>query len=136
MQEDVYNLLASSVLPTLINGGIYLSSQPLGSKKEDIVIGVLAATASQYQTGILNVNIHVPNLNKQDSEHPNAVDNIQPDKERLNQIGKVAVSILDHYEGLDFSIAVRKPGVIEGYQNDWFYNIQIEYSFLREDIND
>jgi len=136
MQQDVFSILALSDLPARINGGIYLSSRPLNSTKEDIVIGVLTANARQFQTGYLNVNVHVPNLKGERAEEGRAVDNLQPDRERLDEIGSMVANLLDNYEGVDFSLKLRKPGVIEGYKDEWFYNVQIEYSFLRTDSYD
>lgn len=136
IQMDIYNILASSDLPMMINGGIYYNIRPLKSKNEDIVIGILAANGNQILKAYLNVNVHVPNIKGEKIENSNAVDNFQPDQQRFYQIGLYVISILDGYNGSNFSLALRKPGALEGYQNDWYYNIQIEYTFLRKDIND
>lgn len=130
MQEDIYNLLLNSELPSIISGGIYKFTRPVDSSKEDIVIGTLYINAKQLQTGIFNINIHVPNLPAEISENPAALDTTQPDIERMQEIGAVAVSVIQNANPFDFSLKLVKPGVIEGYQLDWFYNIQVEYTHL------
>lgn len=130
MQEDIYNLLLNSELPSIISGGIYKFTRPIDSSKEDVVIGTLYINAKQLQTGIFNINIHVSNLPAEISENPAALDTAQPNIERIQEIGAAAVCILQKSNPFDFSLKLVKPGVIEGYQLDWFYNIQVEYTRL------
>lgn len=130
MQEDIYNLLHNTELPSIISGGIYKFARPMDSSKEDIVIGTLFINAKQLQIGVFNINIYVPNLPAEISENPSALDTAQPNIERMKEIGEAAVRILQKSNPFDFSLKIVKPGVIEGYQLDWFYNIQIEYTHL------
>lgn len=133
-QGDIKARLASTSLPSMISGQIRQNMRVLGSTKEDIVINTLIWDADQFQGGIFNVNIHVPNLKNQTAENPTAKDNTQPDIARFEQLGKVASGVLDYYEGEDFSLRLRSPGKLENYGTEWIYNIQVEYLFLREDI--
>jgi len=133
--EDVKLVLESAGIPQMITGEIRLFQRKLGSTKEDCVINTLIWDAEQKQGGVLNVNFHVPNMPGQVGENPSAKDNTQPNIPRMEQLGKVAADKLDAYEGFDFSLRLRDPGQVENFGTQWMYNIQVDYSFLRTDIN-
>lgn len=60
---DVIGLLRGTTLPTLVNGGIYRSgTRPRDSRAEDIVVIFTAADAEQFQSGVVTINIYVPDI--------------------------------------------------------------------------
>lgn len=132
-QEDVREILVKSGIAEHISGSIRLNLRKLDSSKEDIVINTLYWDGSQVQSGILNVNIHVPNLVGQTGENPTAVDSTQPNIERFRDIADLVIQALQGYSGKDFLIHIRQPGKLENYGLEWLYNIQIEYIHLQKD---
>lgn len=132
--EDIKDILIQSGIESALTGGIYIVSRPLGTAKEDVVINTIYFDADQVQTGVLNVNVHAPALTNQGANTPNSVDNIQPNIIRMNEIGALISSALDGYIGADFSLTLRDSGRLEGYKNDWYFNIEVEYEHLRIDL--
>lgn len=62
-QEDmIYEHLKSGPLVSQITGKLYKRERPVNSEKEDVVISSLSTNNLQLQTGVININIHVPNL--------------------------------------------------------------------------
>lgn len=59
---ELYKIINGSQLKTEINGGIYKEVRPTDSNLEDIVINAILIDNELVQTGVGNVNIHVPTL--------------------------------------------------------------------------
>ncbi|MDM1049377.1 hypothetical protein [Sphingobacterium hotanense] len=133
-QADVKALLDATALPAMITGQIRHNMRMLNSTKEDITIGTLYWDGDQSQSGIINVNIHVPNLKGQYGEGGSTQDRTQPNIPRFLELAAIAVPVLDFHNGLDFSLRLRNPGKLENFGNDWIYNIQVDYNYLRIDI--
>lgn len=132
--DDIQGVLIAAGIPNMITGELRAAQRRLGSTKEDIVTNSLIYDAEQKQGGIFNINVHVPNLKNQTAENPTAKDNTQPDAVRMRTIGAAIVAAVDDYHGFDFSLSLRSPGELEGYNTDWLFNIQVYYNFLRTDI--
>lgn len=63
IQGDIYRLLKDSTLYTMISGEVYRSGmRPRDSRKEDAVVIFTAGLAGQIQTGVVTVNIFVPDI--------------------------------------------------------------------------
>lgn len=63
VQGDVYRLLKDSTLYTMISGEVYRNGyRPRDSKKEDAVVTFTAGLPDQIQTGVVTVNIYVPDI--------------------------------------------------------------------------
>lgn len=61
VQGDVYRLLKNSPLAGLISGDVYRKDmRPRDSRKEDAVVIFTSGLSDQIQTGIVTVNIFVP----------------------------------------------------------------------------
>lgn len=133
--DDIKQVLVNADVPSLINGEIRIMQRRLNSTKEDVVINSLIFDADQKQGGIFNINIHLPNLKNQTAENPTAKDNTQPDIIRMRSIGNEIIKAVDAHYGFDFSLRLRNPGELEGNNNDWLLNIQVNYNFLRTDIS-
>ncbi|SEV88915.1 hypothetical protein SAMN05428988_0157 [Chitinophaga sp. YR573] len=89
--DIVWKRLNESPLKTAVNGGVYKQKRPLNSKKEDVIINSPTIVNLQLQEGLINVNIHVPNLLLSNN---GAQDNSQPDHVRLEQLADIAASSL------------------------------------------
>lgn len=67
IEADVYAIVKASALKTAIAGTVYKEgTRPLGAKTEDVVVSFLTGLDDQIQTGVLNVNIYVPDLDNGD----------------------------------------------------------------------
>lgn len=63
VEKDFFQALKSSQLKTMITGKIYYSgTRPMDSSSEDAVISFLTGDMDQIQTGFVNVNVFVPNV--------------------------------------------------------------------------
>lgn len=120
--KEVFDVLKASSIS--ISGNIYLDSRPLNSDKEDIVVRTLAMGADQRQSGIVNVNIHVPNLHL-------IGDNTQPDRSRLNTIGNACLYALDDVWGRNFNFHLQNAGTMETDGKEWFLNIRVRFNSIR-----
>lgn len=61
--QQVYNLLKDSPLASFITGGVYKKGQrPRDSKLEDAVVMFVSGLDSQIQTGVVVINIFVPDI--------------------------------------------------------------------------
>lgn len=56
--------ISSSELQKMISGKLYRMPRPQNSKKEDIVLSVLATGNGQIQPFVLNVNVYVPDIKR------------------------------------------------------------------------
>lgn len=63
IQGDVYRLLKDSTLYSMISGEVYRSGQrPRDSRMEDAVVIFTSGFPTQIQTGVVTVNIFVPDI--------------------------------------------------------------------------
>lgn len=63
VQGDIYRLLRDSTLYTMISGEVYRSgNRPRDSRKEDAVVIFTAGLAGQIQTGVVTINLFVPDI--------------------------------------------------------------------------
>lgn len=63
IQGDVYTFLKDSVLCSMISGDVYRNGlRPRDSGKEDAVVIFTTGLPDQIQTGVVTVNIYVPDI--------------------------------------------------------------------------
>lgn len=68
IQGDIRRLLKDSTLYTQISGEVYRKGyRPRDSKKEDAVVAFTAGLPDQIQTGVVTVNIFVPDIDPDDN---------------------------------------------------------------------
>ena len=68
VQGDVYQLLKGSALCSMISGDVYRGGyRPRDSKLEDAVVIFTAGLPDQIQTGVVTVNIFVPDIDPYDN---------------------------------------------------------------------
>lgn len=108
-----------------IDGDIY-RVRPMNSKQSDIVVNALPIDNEQLQSGILNVNIHVPNL----VVNVNSVqDNSQPDTEKMEAITEKVIAAIDEVWDADYSFHVQQQMVFEEPAfNEHYSNIRVEFN--------
>lgn len=135
--NDVKTLLDQADVSSNVGltGEIRLINLKLNSSFEDIVIFCNGSGSSQITENIIHINIHVPNLKNQPSGVPNSVDNTQPNTERMEEIGKAIMNVVDNYHGFDFKIELETTGEVIPNGSKWYYNIVLRYYYLRRDQN-
>lgn len=90
VQGDVYELLKDSTLFSMISGGVYRGGyRPRDSKLEDAVVIFTAGMSDQIQTGVVTINIFVPDIDPYD----NGV--LVEDGERTEVIERLAADWVD-----------------------------------------
>lgn len=126
--DIIWQTLHGSSLASAVSGGIYKLSRPVNSIKEDVVINSITLNSDQLQEGVLNVNIHVPNLSL---SIDGVVDNSQPNFSRLKTLTSIAVGILTDVWAVDgnYNFNVQEPGnpIEEPDINQHYSNIRIEF---------
>ena len=71
IQGDIYRLLRDSDLAGLISGGVYRNGyRPRDSRLEDAVVTFTGGFANEIQTGVVTVNIYVPDKDFLDNGVP------------------------------------------------------------------
>lgn len=68
IQGDVYRLLRGSDLSKKISGEVYRNGlRSRNSRKEDAIVAFTAGLPDQIQTGVVTVNIFVPDIDPEDN---------------------------------------------------------------------
>lgn len=63
VQSDILTLIKNTTLSSMVTGGVYRNGyRPRDSKLEDIVVTFTTGLAEQIQTGVVTVNIYVPDI--------------------------------------------------------------------------
>lgn len=71
IERDLFKLIKASSLSEMVTGSVYRKDmRPDNSSKEDIVVKFLAGEEGQIQTGIVIVNIYVPDITAKQYSHP------------------------------------------------------------------
>lgn len=112
LEDLLYQHLKAGALDTATTGGLYKRDMPINSIKEDVVINSLPVNNLQLQTGLVNVNIHVPNLTVTQNSVSQKISNTV----RLKQLANLAISELNE-------VAI----------GDTFFYIQQQMLFTEED---
>ncbi len=68
VQGDIYRLFKGSTLYTMISGDVYRNEyRPRDSRLEDAIVIFTAGLPNQIQTGVVTVNIFVPDIDPYDN---------------------------------------------------------------------
>lgn len=63
IQGDIYRFLQASDLAGQISGGVYRNGyRPRDSREEDAIVTFTAGLPDQIQTGVVTINIYVPDI--------------------------------------------------------------------------
>ena len=89
IKQEVYDYIKGSVLEEAVSGLLTKRKRPLNSKKEDIVISILANVNAQRQEAFVNVNIYVPDQNVKKNGQ------FEEDGERLEELEKLSADFLN-----------------------------------------
>ncbi|MBB2148808.1 hypothetical protein [Pedobacter gandavensis] len=122
IQNIIFLRLVQKGVKAAVNltGAIYEISRPKDSLKEDIVVRTLDMNTEQVQEGVINVNIHLPNLSLTN-------DSTQPNLPRFREVLEKCMDALQDVTGYDYSFKVIAPGVPYRDGSTWFVNIGVEF---------
>lgn len=68
IEQDIFNILKNSALKGIVKGSIYKKgTRPFNATTEDLVINFLTGKDYQIQTGIVNLNVYVQDINNGNS---------------------------------------------------------------------
>lgn len=63
IEGDVFTILKNSALSTTIRGGLYRNGmRPNNADSEDAIVTFITGLDAQIQTGALNLNVYVPDI--------------------------------------------------------------------------
>lgn len=117
----VFRLLASS--PIQITGALYKLRRPRSTSLEDIVILplVIQTLDESTQTGILSINLHVPNID------PDGSGNMYPDTARLSVLSAQIVALVNLNSSDNYLLTVHQQKLFqEDNLNESFLNIRVQ----------
>lgn len=123
----VFDHLKTTDLRAAITGVMTKNTRVTNSTKEDIVINPLATMNTQLQKGIVNVNIHVPNLTTNLSG--GGMDQSTPNHNRINQLTNLAIPHLKDQWGPDWDFDIEQIILIKEDKSS-FNNIRIVFQSL------
>lgn len=120
--DIVWKRLNESPIKAAITGGIY-KKRPLNSSLEDVVINSLPISALQLQEGLVNVNIHVPNLV---ITNGTVQDPTQPNHARLKALATIAALSLNDVWIDDVHFTIQQQTVFEEPEiNEHYVNFRL-----------
>lgn len=126
IKTDVFKHIQGSLLASTVTGVVRKTGKrPHNSKKEDIVISMLANVNGQIQTATVNVNIYVA---------ANIVDGqAEEQTTRLGVLCDLASSLFEVFRGSDYRATLIEQRVIEVEGADeYVINNKIEYKQLND----
>ena len=124
--DIVYNRLKDSTLDDSITGSICKNVRPFASVLEDVVINSLATVNTQLQKGVMNVNIHVPNLLVNVSGGSNQS---TPDHNRINALTLIAIGLLKDVWGDNWDFDIEQINLIMEEKSS-YNNIRLVFQSL------
>lgn len=90
VQGDIYRLFKGSTLYTMISGDVYRNGyRPRDSRLEDAIVTFTAGIPDQIQTGVVTVNIFVPDIDP----YKNGV--LVEDGQRTDELERLAQAWVD-----------------------------------------
>jgi len=124
--DDVYDALKASPLASEITGKIFKDRRVANGATEDVVINSPTVNAAQLQQGLVNVNIHVPNIIVKQN---GVSDDTQPNHARLRELALMAAGILkDNVSGdASFNLQQIVGPLLDEVAKDHYVNIRLDY---------
>lgn len=132
IQGDVYRLLKDSVLSGMISGEVYRNGyRPRDSRKEDAVVIFTTGLPDEVQTGVVTVNIYVPDTDL----YGNGV--LVEDGQRTEEIERLAndwvKSLTADKSCYKFRLKQTIYTEAEPYINQHFIVVKLHYDFFGND---
>ena len=112
IKDEVYMLLKESALADTITGVVSKTLRPANSRKEDVVISVLANNNTRPQSAYVNVNVYVPDLAVKYQVEEQTVTQYEEDSARLREICNLCKDLFDTYVGDTYRITLDSQRVL------------------------
>ncbi len=127
VMADVISLLNQPEFTALVDGAIWANARPNNSAKTDVVVGCSAPSNDHTQVSYGFVNIYVP-----EKEIPNGAGQLVPHYEKMRELCKAALPLLDTQFRYSFQLEVETSGEIEqDADNSWFVHIGFKYTSIQ-----
>lgn len=128
LRQILFDSLNGSDLKSAITGKIYKDGiRPVGSDKEDVVINVIVLTSDQFQRGIANVNVYVPDISVRLNGKPQLVEN----SVRLAELTEIAIPVLAESATQEYAFDLGDQHTIaEPETNQHYVNLRIGFQFF------
>ena len=123
IEYDIMRLVRASALRDAVNGDIYLQgARPIGSNKEDIVISFMDGLDAQIQTGIVTINIYVPDID-------NGTGVLVKNTSRCRELERIAYNSVKQFKsyGYYFSLGWLITSFPEPDIHQHFVNVRIRF---------
>jgi len=116
----LWHIVKASPLAGIISGSVYKLQRPTDSKLEDIVVNAITIDSELVQTGVANLNIHVPDLV-----------NGMPNTARIEQLESIAKGIILKGWGSNYTFFIENQQTIQDQDaaDNWFINFRIRFKF-------
>lgn len=129
---DMVDLIYNQLTGLTISGEVSKNTRLAGSNKEDVVVGAVAMSGNdQIQSGMVNVNIYVPNITRNTDT---TQDSSQPNVQRFKALTTAIVGILKevYVPGGNFSVIT--PGILyrEDGSDSHYTNIRVRVNFFNQ----
>lgn len=96
IERDFYSFIKASRLGAALKGGIYRSEmRPYGSSTEDLVVKYLAGIDGQVQSGVVILNIYVPDIACQDGRKVT-------DHKRIGELQELVNEFVNSHSGTEY----------------------------------
>lgn len=112
IKDDVYMLVSESALAGKITGAISKTLRPANSRKEDVVISILANTNERPQSAYVNVNVYVPDSAVKYDVDDQTITQYEEDSARLREICDLCKELFETYVGDTYRITLDSQRVL------------------------
>lgn len=112
IKDDVYMLVSESALAGKITGAISKTLRPANSRKEDVVISILANTNERPQFAYVNVNVYVPDSAVKYDVDGKTITQYEEDSARLREICNLCKELFETYVGDTYRITLDSQRVL------------------------
>ncbi len=112
IKDDVYMLVSKSALAGKITGVVSKTLRPANSRKEDVVISILANNNGRPQSAFVNVNVYVPDSAVKYDVDNQTVTQYEEDSARLREICNLCKELFETYVGDTYRITLDSQRVL------------------------
>lgn len=123
----LFELINVPSVTSLLDGGkVYRFNRPINSRQRDVVISIPEYNAGQFNTGYIDINIHVPNLELQG-------DQTSPDLATMKLITDAVLALVGTQSG--YSLTARIPGIpVRDSDGQWYCNIRLAFTLIDPEL--
>ena len=112
IKDDVYMLVSNSALAGKVTGEVSKTLRPANSRKEDVVISILANNNGRRQSAFVNVNVYVPDTAVKYDVDNQTVTQYEEDSARLREICNLCKELFETFVGDTYRITLDSQRVL------------------------